>query len=49
MTTVEYLWPFIKDEFASKDAALAEYRQWVAIRCGLAKVWRSTAVPSPRG
>ena len=28
MTTVEYLWPFIKDEFASKEAALAEYSQW---------------------
>ncbi len=25
MTTVDYLWPFIKDEFASKEAALAEY------------------------
>ncbi|MDD3118273.1 MAG: 3-isopropylmalate dehydratase large subunit [Victivallales bacterium] len=30
MTTVEYLWPFIKEEFASKEAALAEYRQWVS-------------------
>lgn len=30
MTTVEYLWPFIKDEFASKEAALKEYRQWVS-------------------
>ncbi len=28
MTTVEYLWPFIKDEFGSKEAALAEYSQW---------------------
>ncbi|MCR4791058.1 MAG: 3-isopropylmalate dehydratase large subunit, partial [Treponemataceae bacterium] len=28
MTTVEYLWPFIKDEFASKEAALAEYSKW---------------------
>ncbi|MDA3902707.1 MAG: 3-isopropylmalate dehydratase large subunit, partial [Desulfuromusa sp.] len=28
MTTVEYLWKFIKDEFADKDAALAEYSQW---------------------
>lgn len=26
--TVEYLWPFIKDEFASKEAALEEYAQW---------------------
>ena len=25
MTTVEYLWPFIKDEFASKEAALEAY------------------------
>jgi 3-isopropylmalate/(R)-2-methylmalate dehydratase large subunit len=30
MTTVDYLWPFIKDEFASKEAALAEYRRWVS-------------------
>jgi len=30
MTTVEYLWPFIQDEFASKEAALAEYRRWVS-------------------
>jgi 3-isopropylmalate/(R)-2-methylmalate dehydratase large subunit len=29
-TTVEYLWPFIKDEFASRDAALADYSQWKA-------------------
>ncbi len=28
MTTVEYLWPFIKDEFGSKEAALAEYGKW---------------------
>lgn len=28
MTTVEYLWPFIKDEFASKEDALREYRTW---------------------
>lgn len=28
MTTVEYLWPFIKDDFASKEAALAEYSRW---------------------
>ncbi|WP_022666951.1 3-isopropylmalate dehydratase large subunit [Desulfospira joergensenii] len=25
MTTVEYLWPFIKDEFADREAALEEY------------------------
>ena len=30
MTTVEYLWPFIKDEFESKEAALQEYSQWVS-------------------
>ncbi len=28
MTTVEYLWPFIKDEFKAKEAALAEYGRW---------------------
>lgn len=28
MTTVEYLWPFIQDEFATKDAALADYQKW---------------------
>lgn len=27
-TTVEYLWPFIKDEFATEEAALAEYSRW---------------------
>ena len=27
MTTVEYLWPFIHGEFASKDEALAAYRK----------------------
>ncbi|HQB39824.1 MAG TPA: aconitase family protein, partial [Deltaproteobacteria bacterium] len=27
---VEYLWPFIKDEFASKEAALADYSKWCA-------------------
>jgi 3-isopropylmalate/(R)-2-methylmalate dehydratase large subunit len=26
--TVDYLWPFIKDEFPSKEAALAEYGKW---------------------
>ncbi len=30
MTTVEYLWDFISDEFDSKEAALAEYSKWVA-------------------
>jgi len=28
MTTVEYLWPFIKDEFESREAALSEYAKW---------------------
>ncbi len=30
MTTVEYLWPFIKDEYDSKDAALAEFEQLIS-------------------
>jgi 3-isopropylmalate/(R)-2-methylmalate dehydratase large subunit len=29
-TTVEYLWPFIKDEFSSKEAALTEYQKFVS-------------------
>ena len=29
MTTVEYLWDFIKDEFPSKEAALQEYSKWL--------------------
>ena len=29
MTTVEYLWEFIKDEFPSKEAALQEYSKWL--------------------
>ena len=29
METVEYLWPFIKDEFASKEDALKEYSKWI--------------------
>lgn len=29
MTTVEYLWSFIQNEFASKEAALAEYSKWL--------------------
>ncbi len=28
LTTVEYLWPFIKDEFKDKQAALAEYSKF---------------------
>jgi len=27
-TTVDYLWPFIKDEYDSPEAALAAYAQW---------------------
>ncbi len=30
MVTVDYLWPFIKNDFASKEAALKEYSQWVS-------------------
>jgi len=30
MVTVEFLWPFISGEFASKEAALAEYSKWCA-------------------
>ena len=30
MTTVDYLWPFIQGEFASKEAALADYQQWAS-------------------
>ena len=29
MTTVEYLWEFIKGEFPSKEAALKEYSKWL--------------------
>jgi 3-isopropylmalate/(R)-2-methylmalate dehydratase large subunit len=28
MTTVEYLWSFIENEFTSKKAAVEEYREW---------------------
>ncbi|MGE4579316.1 MAG: 3-isopropylmalate dehydratase large subunit [Desulfuromonadales bacterium] len=28
MTTVDYLWPFISGEYASREAALEQYRQW---------------------
>ena len=28
--TVDYLWPFIQDEFSSKDEALKEYSRWNA-------------------
>jgi len=30
MVTVEYLWPFIIEEYASKAEALADYQNWVA-------------------
>ena len=26
--TVDYLWPFIQNDYASKEAALADFRQW---------------------
>ncbi|MFW6366163.1 MAG: 3-isopropylmalate dehydratase large subunit [Spirochaetota bacterium] len=29
-TTVDYLWPFISDEFSSKESALQEYRSWIS-------------------
>jgi 3-isopropylmalate/(R)-2-methylmalate dehydratase large subunit len=28
MTTVDYLWPFIQDDYASREAALADFRKW---------------------
>lgn len=28
--TVDYLWPFIKDEYATKEAALADYSKWTS-------------------
>ena len=28
-TTVDYLWPFIKADYPSREAALAEYRAWL--------------------
>ncbi len=30
MTTVDYLWEFIKDDYASKEDALTDYQQWVS-------------------
>jgi len=30
MTTVEYLWPFIQDEYESKEAALEDYSKWIS-------------------
>ncbi|MFZ5571729.1 MAG: 3-isopropylmalate dehydratase large subunit [Thermodesulfobacteriota bacterium] len=29
-TTVDYLWPFIQDEFSGKEAALAAYQVWIS-------------------
>ena len=28
MTTVDYLWPFISGDYASREAALADYKKW---------------------
>jgi 3-isopropylmalate/(R)-2-methylmalate dehydratase large subunit len=30
MTTVEYLWEFVKDEYQSKDEALSDYKKWIS-------------------
>ena len=30
MTTVEYLWEFIKDDYATKEDALKDYEKWVS-------------------
>ncbi|MBN2619055.1 MAG: 3-isopropylmalate dehydratase large subunit [Spirochaetales bacterium] len=30
MTTVEYLWPFIQDEFKTKEDALKDYTKWIS-------------------
>ncbi len=30
MTTVEYLWDYISNEFSSRESALTEYRRWVS-------------------
>lgn len=30
MVTVEYLWPFIKNDFATKEDALESYSQWIS-------------------
>jgi 3-isopropylmalate/(R)-2-methylmalate dehydratase large subunit len=29
-TTVDYLWPFIKSDFSSKEAALKDYSRWIS-------------------
>jgi 3-isopropylmalate/(R)-2-methylmalate dehydratase large subunit len=28
MTTVDYLWPFIQDDYASRETALTDFRRW---------------------
>jgi 3-isopropylmalate/(R)-2-methylmalate dehydratase large subunit len=28
MTTVDYLWPFIQEEYSSREAALADFKKW---------------------
>ena len=30
MTTVDYLWEFIKDEFATREDALKDYSKWIS-------------------
>lgn len=30
MTTVDYLWEFIKEDFSSKEEALKEYQKWIS-------------------
>lgn len=30
MTTVEYLWPFINEDYASKEAALEDFSKWIS-------------------
>jgi len=30
MTTVDYLWNFIKDDYSSKDDALKDYQKWIS-------------------
>lgn len=30
MTTVEYLWPFIKKDYSSKEEALKDYQKWIS-------------------
>ena len=30
MVTVDYLWPFIKDEFSTRENALKEYQDWIS-------------------